>query len=617
MKRLLILLCLLLIMMTGCQKTPEPTSPQETAAPTEFTQAALPAEQPGVPLLEQGETFGNLTYIPNPHVESMVCPDIRLYGNGLLLYEHTTDGLLHLKRISLEDGCLLAEAAYEVSPAVRVQIGSGFIGLSDSGTGQVLILRDTLELETTYSLPQEGENWCLNQELETLYVFYPEKGLLARDLVSGESRWILENAASIQTFTKGSSYVLFSYTDRANQKNYTRSLNFSTAALETLPVEGIICSGVRSGDQWLLRQNIDTGTYVLINQETAGTFAWPEGMVELLSGRRQLLMTDGTYRNLYLYDLNGNFLSGCALSRDEYGSVGTDLIWSGYWQGFFFRDTYDNAAHLMFWDTAIAQVGENLTLTPLKDTQSSETVMEQALYRRAEEMSRRFGLNIRIGEQCLLEYSHYEGDALTDPFFVREALDILEKACSAYPEGFFLQLPYGNMHEIRIELVANLRGREAMDTHPISIGGFAQTMPDHYLIVLDGFSVSKETIFHEISHVIDKRLEWDAALRSEALYSEEIWLSLQPEGFRYAESYTDIPPEVLAYEDSGYFVSSYSMTFPTEDRATLMAMVMNDSTALDGHPAMEAKMRYYAACIRDCFDTDGWDERTCWETDPD
>ena len=122
-----------------------------------------------------------------------------------------------------------------------------------------------------------------------------------------------------------------------------------------------------------------------------------------------------------------------------------------------------------------------------------------------------------------------------------------------------------------------------------------------------------ETVYHEFSHIIDKRLEWDATLRSEALFSEEAWLSLQPEGFRYAHSYTNIPADTQTYEYSGYFISSYAMTFPTEDRATLMSLVISYTDALSGNPAMKEKIRYYATCIRDCFDTEGWPEKTAWE----
>ena len=105
-------------------------------------------------------------------------------------------------------------------------------------------------------------------------------------------------------------------------------------SMETVPVEGFISSGIRRGEQWLLRRDIASGTYILVDQENAVTFTCPEGLVELLSGKRHLLITDGSYRELSLYDLEGNFLSRCTLPETEHASVGTDLVWSGYWQGY-------------------------------------------------------------------------------------------------------------------------------------------------------------------------------------------------------------------------------------------------------------------------------------------
>ena len=622
MKRFLILL-LCLALLAGCRTDPQiPSSPETDPMPTTEAatspEATLPEEQPGVPLLDQGEASGktgNLLYIPNPHVESMACPEIRLYENSLLLYEHTANGRLQIKRISLEDGTLLAEASYPMNAPARVQVGNGLIGLCDSDSRQVLILNESLEMERRYTVPLEGESWYLNQELETVYVFF-EEGLTSYDLEADRAYWLLDNATFVQPFEMGSGYVLFSYTDLTDRKTYNRCLNLSTATIETIPVELPISSGVRNAEQWLLRQDIASGTYILVNGEKAVSFTRLEGLVELLPGKRQLLLTDGSYRDLSLYNLEGNFLSRCSLPEIEHASVGTDLVWSGYWQGYFFRDTYDNAAHLMFWDTDTAQDGENLSVTPFGAIQAPEPILEKEIHQRITELSQRFGVDIRIADQCALDYSHYQADALTDPYEIRSALNILERAFSSYPEGFIRQLPYGTQQQIRIELVDNLRGKEDMDTHPTSVDGFAQENFDHYLIVFNALSLDPQTVYHELSHVIDKHLEWDATLRPQALFSEEDWLSLQPKGFRYAYSYVDMPDAIAAYENSGYFVSSYAMTFPTEDRATLMSEIISDKTILQENPGMAAKMRYYAACIRDCFDTEGWPETTVWELEP-
>ena len=66
--------------------------------------------------------------------------------------------------------------------------------------------------------------------------------------------------------------------------------------------------------------------------------------------------------------------------------------------------------------------------------------------------------------------------------------------------------------------------------------------------------------------------------------------------------------------ESGYFDREYALTFPTEDRATLMAaaMINNDLEFAPGS-GRRAKLQYYADCIRDCFDTTGWPEIAPWE----
>ena len=58
------------------------------------------------------------------------------------------------------------------------------------------------------------------------------------------------------------------------------------------------------------------------------------------------------------------------------------------------------------------------------------------------------------------------------------------------------------------------------------------------------------------------------------------------------------------------------MTYPTEDRATLMAAAMVDSEVFQRSAALQEKMRFYAQCIRESFQTDGWPEITAWERSP-
>ena len=102
MKRKVIGLIFVCMLLSGCGIGS--SQPLQTEAPTAATH---------LPLLGQGvalEESSNLRYIPNATVEGMVCPEVRLLGNGLLLSEHR-DKALVLKHISLEDGALVKENA--------------------------------------------------------------------------------------------------------------------------------------------------------------------------------------------------------------------------------------------------------------------------------------------------------------------------------------------------------------------------------------------------------------------------------------------------------------------------------------------------------------------------
>ena len=605
MKRKLIGLLCVCMLFFGCGV--DSSQPLQTESPTtEETVTDLPLLEQGT-VLEEG---GNLRYIPNQTVEDMVSPQVRLFRHGLLLSE-CIDNKLVLNHISLEDGALVSAGSVPAAFGAKLYIGSGEIGICDRELGQISVLDEQLHPLRAYDVTCEGDDWYLNSELDTLYIFFSDRGLLARNLVTGEDLWLVDNGFRVTPLGSANGYVIFEYTDRADQKTYTRCLNLSMATLETLPVGGAVTAGIRQGESWLLQ---DREAYVLVQGEDACAFTCESAPVRLLSPKRHLLATDPSGWELRLYDTDGVFFSRCALPQNSNAVVGSDLVWSGYWEGYFFTDFMDSSCRLMFWDVNAQCEGEDLQMAPLGETQQSQPVVEASLYERAAQLSGRFGVDIRIAEQCSLDYSHYDSYAMTDPVFIRDALDVLEEGLGKYPEGFFRQLTYGSIESIRIELVGGLMLKSGVITHTDDAGAFAQDRGSYYGIVLNGFLFSEATLFHEFSHIIDSRLEWDALIRPDAMFSEETWLALQPEGFSFAMSYTHIPEELQSFADSGYFVRDYAMTYPTEDRATLMETAMNNhSWDFEPGSGRRAKLQYYAACIRDCFDTTSWPEITLWE----
>ena len=608
MKRKLAGLLCVCVLFSGCGISS--SKPLQTESPpTESQQVHLPLPEQGIVLGESG----NLRHIPNTAVESMTAPQMHLLGNGLLLSECSGNEMV-LKHISLEDGALLNELAVPACFGTKLFPGSGGFGLCDREAGRISLLDEDFHLLCTYHVPQEGEDWYLNSELDTLYVFCYDRGLQVRDLVTSQTDWLVDNAFQMLPKSVGTDYVLFQYTDRSDQKTYTRCLNLAASALEPLPIGGTITSGIRRGETWLLCSSEADGVYTVIEGDSAKCFTWADSAFQLLSSPQHLLMTDPSGRNLTLYDTNGSFLSQCALPQNSNAVLGTDFVWSSCLEGYFFTDFMDSSCRLMFWDISAETEGASLQMSAPEQPQPPQRVLDQSLYERAEELSRRFGVDIRIAEQCSLDYSHYDTYALTDPMFVQSALDILEESLSLYPEGFFRQLCYGTIESIRIELTGSLTTKDGIDTRPDSAGGFAHNGGSYYGIVLDGFLLQPQTLFHEFTHVIDARLKWDAMIREDALFSEEAWLALQPDGFSYAMAYTDIPEETHRFMESGYFITDYSLTYPTEDRAVLMESAMNNFTwDFERSYAIRRKLQYYADCIRDCFDTENWPETTLWE----
>jgi hypothetical protein len=77
------------------------------------------------------------------------------------------------------------------------------------------------------------------------------------------------------------------------------------------------------------------------------------------------------------------------------------------------------------------------------------------------------------------------------------------------------------------------------------------------------------------------------------MYSEEKWMRLNPEGFKYAGSTFELPEELLSREYDEWFVDLYSKTFPREDRARIMEYAMIGMDAMFvAAPYRQEKLKY-------------------------
>ena len=607
--------CMILaLLLTGCttkqngnSQNSEATSNSEDTGTTQ-----VPGNYEWNTFFEKPQD-GNLAYITNDIISNMNRPEIYLIGNNLLFVDLLMDeenSDIILKMISLEDGKLVAEKRFFASGIAKVQIGEDGLAIVDSGMGILRILDEKLNLVSELEDSQEAQEWYVSSDMEWLYILDYTNGISAVSVATGERKTIFDKGTRVEAKGEMNHYVVFSYMDKNTQKLCCGGLDLNMGKTEVAPFAWNLNSGYRYGVYWLLEKTDSKGEYILINEAGNTTVTLKDSKLWMLGARQKLLQWNASSREITLYDMDGKFISKCTYEGGSDDAINLKMVWSGYLQGYFFMKYSESGNRLVYWDAQIPTQGENLTSDSGNQKEETSTQMK-ALRERAEQLNKKYGVDIRLGDECQLDYSNYTSSCFENVQSLTEALNLLDECFSKYPKGFFEQLKYGSITSIQIELVRNLTPKDA-NAH--NAAGFAQENQDHYLVVFDVDVLSKSTVYHEFAHVIDHRLAWDALFDKNALFSEEKWLKLQPKGFAYANSYTNIPESVKKYYDSGYFTESYSCTFPTEDRATMM------ESAMEGHkhifeamPKVAEKLRYYSQCIRDCFDTTGWPEKTTWE----
>ncbi|MCD7715792.1 MAG: hypothetical protein LUI39_04985 [Lachnospiraceae bacterium] len=239
---------------------------------------------------------------------------------------------------------------------------------------------------------------------------------------------------------------------------------------------------------------------------------------------------------------------------------------------------------------------------------------------RADALEETYGISIYLGAEVPEQVDNYYTETCLDPDTLEAAMDQLERILALYPENFFPQLLYDDLLGIRIYFSGTLSGdMEGMLTDP---GAYVEEIDQFQVMVLDVYQWWNwdYMVNHEISHMIDRSLEFRSMYQKDTLFSEETWSSYNPDGFEYLYTYDGYEENAGWIGYAEYFVDSYGTTFATEDRAelfgTAMSSFQNDglySYLFEEGSALREKLDYYCACIRDGFDTTGWEETMAWE----
>ncbi len=607
--------------------TPTPT-PSEPVVPT-VTPTPTPVPGPRLPgIVEAGtpvDAAGILTYVPNEIIEEnasqqiLAFQDNLLYVNAYYNFETGTSRTV-FSILSMDTGEVLLTTEISASGA-NIQVVGDKIVVAEADSGRIRVYNSSLEMTQEYYVTT-GSFIYVNTALTKAYSFSWSNGLSMTELATGNEKNLLGNVTRLLVSAVNGNSISMSYADLSTGMQNYAGLNLETDEIEMLDLETSFNGIEYYAGNWMGQFTTDEDKYLLGTQNEPYKFVSPysSALISLLGAPSRLLITESTNdggRILSLYDMDGTFIS--ALSLDP-SMVSYDFqpIWLEAANGYLFtvmNEEYKD--ELYFWDLSVEVSGENLELIPFDQEEDlGGEALPQEYYDRAATLSEQYDVTIKIGDQCETDYGTKTAESMLDTEVVDIGLNVLEAAFGCFPDNFFSQLYYDNVYEMEINLVGDIEYKEVIEGHDPA--GFVLTTSGKNIMVLD-LNYDEETlrsiIFHETAHIIDKKLVYDAKYRENALYSEDTWLTFNPEGFEYAEAYGgSLTENWLKYET--YFIDEYSTTFAAEDRARIFEYAMMQKSVYfhpTGAPARLAKLEYFSACIRDAFDTTSWPAETTWE----
>ncbi|MGN1450876.1 MAG: hypothetical protein ACI4XQ_02155, partial [Eubacteriales bacterium] len=591
MKKLLLLFFSLCLLFSGCgisgtDGTTAGASSGSAAVTSADTTATADTLDPGSSepvtenvFLDNREAYddsGALWHVPNAEIESLRSPTLYNFAGQLLvtsfnyISDVSTELTLTLMRAS--DSTTVRQVKYSLREEIKPLLLGRNIAICDNSSGTIILLDDALNETARFTLAPDPSTWYLGTDLDTLYKCSYFDGITACSVSSGQELPFPSLAQTAASGPQTGTDICFTGVDLQTLRCVCPILDLESGGLTMPPFEGNLTNANRVGEVWLAGDYDTWGVWYLGSDASPRVLTSDCGTFSLLSPTAHLLFTgyDGT---LALYDADGTFISACVLP----GQYVQSIVWQEALGGYLLTTTGgEGALRLLFWDISVNTDGEDLKTQSLADYLAvpGGTSADSALYDRAEKLSERFGVEILIADQCETDFPYFSCYPVSDSSGISGGLDLLENALSAFPEGFLSQLAHERVDRVQFQLVGGLTAVNGFggDT---SYAAFTDRNGSVVRIVLDLYSISTCSIWHELSHAIDMRLAWNASLFDDSLFSKEKWLSLQPDGFYYSEDYgvqrTDILPEWYSF-----FIDDYSMINSSEDRARIFENAMGN-----------------------------------------
>ena len=227
----------------------------------------------------------------------------------------------------------------------------------------------------------------------------------------------------------------------------------------------------------------------------------------------------------------------------------------------------------------------------------------------AEELSEKHGVEILVYKDAVAQEPwDYHLDYEYQASVLRRELDLLDQRLSLFPQGF-LQTLAEKFTALKICIVRSVTG--SPESGSLEDVNGIQFMDDFdAYIILSTDHDTEYALYHEMSHLIET-----VVLTESVAYDR--WDNLNPSDFKYDSSYRSSEirdSSVWMKPGKEFFIDTYSMSFPKEDRARLFEYAM---TA--GHEELfrslnlQAKLKQLCLGIREGFGLESSAETYPWE----
>ena len=608
---LLLLVCLLL---AGC--APE-SAPNETTAPPPETTAAPtpPTVPPETTAPQETEPAGPVRSFP---LDIPVAGGVVPMGTDLLVFSSAEDGtvltVLTGDSLSPAASCRLSFSLTPQNPSLDVS-PEGLCFYYEQGRRMVAMDTDLKEINHI-PVPEDMIGTpVLSADRNTLY-YCTADSIRAWDLTTGIRRLLKEVRYQMQSVTGLWMEDTVLQCRVSEDSGEAKSLFLSTETGRTLYLADSEIDLVTAGQRYYAVVPVGAANSLIYGQAgespmelevqdlSTSCFFLPQshGAVTIVPGN------SGSY-GLNYYDLAAGKCTASlplpeGFSPWQVTEAAPGIIYVLVWEEQTGKD------FLYRWDTAMLPVSDNTVYTDIHHTQENPDysgLAECQLY--ADEISSRYGIEVLIyRDATTLQPWDYDMETEYTVSIIWRQLELLDSRLANYPAGMLAALSE-HFGSLRICIVRSLLGSAGSGSLEAAAGiqFFGEQGAS---IALAADQDTEYALYHELCHLIDTYV-----ITHTNAYDN--WENLNPDGFSYDYDYT-----ANAQRDSGayltdsnrYFIDTYSMSYPKEDRARIMEYAMTPgNTRYFQSSAMQAKLQRLCQGIREAFGMTKIPESFLWE----